>query len=348
MEWWNDFVNKVVTFFNDNVWNIVAFFATLIIGIILIKVIMMVVKRIFRKRGIDEMAIKFVMAILRFALWLVLILILLSELGIPISGLTTSLSAAVLAVGMALKDFLANLASGIILVGSRKYKTGDYLQVGSVDGCIVDINFLFTTLKTFDSTQVTLPNSSMVNSPVTNYGAYPIRRVTFTFSVAYESDTTLVKKIVHDVMKSCGKILLDPKPVCYLKFYSASSIDFWSACFCDNGDYWDVYYYVMEHVFEEFKRNNISIPFQQVEVRERKDEVVYPIAYEKLPERVEKVRAPKTKKRMTVEEWEDMGLKQFVGLEKENAKETKKKIKEEKAKKKAESKKKEKNKTETK
>lgn len=347
MEWWNNFVNKVVTFFNDNVWNIVAFFATLIIGIILIKVIMMVVKRIFRRRGIDEMAIKFVMAILRFALWLVLILILLSELGIPVSGLTTSLSAAVLAVGMALKDFLANLASGIILVGSRKYKTGDYLKVGGVDGCIVDINFLFTTLKTFDSTQVTMPNSTMVNSAVTNFGAYPTRRVTFLFSVAYESDVKLVVKTVVDVMKSCGKVLLDPEPCCRLKNYNASSIDFWCACYCDNSDYWDVYYYVMEHVFDEFKRNKISIPYQQIEVRERKDEVVLQPAYDELPRRVEKVRVA-TKKKMTVEDWEDMGIKQFVGLEKQTAEDAKRKIKEEKAKKKAESKKKAKSKSETK
>ena len=62
----------------------------------------------------------------------------------------------------------------------------------------------------------------------------------------------------------------------------------------------------MGHVFDEFKRNGISIPFQQVEVRERKDQVVYPVEFDELPERVEKVRNKNKKKTMTLEDMEDL------------------------------------------
>lgn len=311
---WQETWNKIVTFFENNVWNIILFFSTLVIGIIAIKILMMILKRIFRRHGFDQVASRFVAAIIRFFLWLVLILILLSEMGVPLSGITTSLSAVVLAIGMALKEFLSNVASGIILVGSRKYKTGDYIIAGGVEGSIADINFLFTTLKTPNSTQITLPNSTMVNTAVTNLGAYPSRRVAITFSVAYESDTKLVAKVVTDVMKSYGKIYLDPAPACRLKVYNASSLDYFATCFCDNADYWDCYYYVMEHVFEEFKRNGISVPFQQIEMRERKDEVVYPIAYEKLPPRIEKTRVYQ-KKKLTIDDWEDLGLRDVVAGE---------------------------------
>ena len=71
---------------------------------------------------------------------------------------------------------------------------------------------------------------------------------------------------------------------------NASSIDFASNCWCDNADYWEVYYYVIENVYNEFKRNNISIPYNQLEIRERKDEVVMPVIAQALPERVEKER----------------------------------------------------------
>ena len=91
-------------------------------------------------------------------------------------------------------------------------------------------------------------------------------------------------------MKSNGKVDLEPEPFCRLKYFSASSIDFFANCWCDSEDYWDVYYYVIENVYNEFKRNNISIPYNQLEIRNRVDEVVMPVIEKPLQERVEKVR----------------------------------------------------------
>lgn len=311
MSWWEEFWNKIVTFFQDNVYNIVWFFITLVVGLIVIKLIMMIIKYIFRKKGLDQVAARFILAIIRFLLLLVLLLILLSIMGVSVTGITTAFSAAVLAVGMALKDFLGSLASGIIIVGSKKYKSGDYIIVNGVEGMVEDINFLFTTLKTPNSTQITLPNTMMTNNAVTNLGAYPIRRLTFNFSVAYESDTALVKKVILDVMNSCGLILKDPAPAVHLKEYNDSAISFFALCFCDKEDYWDALYYVMDHVYDEFKRNNISIPFKQIEMRERTDKVNAPIEYDHLPERVEKVRNKK-KKNLTFEDFEDMTLTELT------------------------------------
>lgn len=307
---WEEFWNKIVSFFQDNVWNIVKFFSILIIGWILIWIIMGSLRRIFRYKKMDEVAAKFILAIIRFFLFLTLVLVLLAIIGVPISGITTSLSAAILAIGVALKEFLSNVASGLILVGSKKYKTGDYIIVAGVEGSIIDINFLFTSLKTPDSKLVTLPNSTMTGSPVTNLGAFPLRRVSFNFGVAYESDTALVAKVVTDVMKSNGKIYLDPMPSCRLKELNESSISFFATCWCDKEDYWDVYYYVMEHVFDEFKRNHIVIPYKQIELRERKDNVVMSPA-SSLPHRVEKVREA-SRRKLTYEELEGMSLKDIA------------------------------------
>ena len=112
------------------------------------------------------------------------------------------------------------------------------------------------------------------------------------FSVAYETDVELVKKIVIDVMKSDGRVYIKEgnEPFCRLKTLGTNSIDFTANCWCDNEDYWDVYYYVIETVYNEFKRNNISIPYNQLEVRNRTDKVVMPYDKAKLPERVEKER----------------------------------------------------------
>ena len=292
MDWaglWND----IVTYFETNVWNIVFFFVILILGIIIIKIIMTVLRKVLGKTRMERIAQQFICTAVKFCLWLILILILLSQIGIQISGILTAISALILAVGMALESNMANLANGIVIVSNHMFKKGDYIIVDGVEGNITDINFLFTTLLTSDNKKITLPNSTIVNSSVTNLGANAKRRVDFTFSVAYESDVELVKKIVTDVMKSDGRVYLDPAPFCRLKTMNASSLDFAANCWCDNEDYWDVYYYVMEWVYNEFKRNKISVPYNQLEVRERKDNVNAPVIGKKLPERVEKVRVEK-------------------------------------------------------
>ena len=289
MDWekiWSDIVN----YFKSNAWNILFFFVILILGIIIIKILMAVLRKVLSKTKMEKIAQHFLCTAIKFCLWLALILILLSQIGIQITGILTAISALILAVGMALENNMANLANGIVIVSTHMFKKGDYIIVDGVEGNIIEINFLFTTLLTTDNKKITLPNSDIVNSPVTNLGANAKRRVEFTFSVAYESDVELVKKVVTDVMKSDGRVYLDPEPFCRLKTMNASSLDFFANCWCDNEDYWNVYYYVMEWVYNEFKRNNISVPFNQLEVRDRKDKPKNIVVGKSLPKREEKVR----------------------------------------------------------
>ena len=290
---------------------------------------MSILKRIFKFRKVDAVATRFICTLIRFFLLVFLGLILLAIVGIPITGLTTAMSAAVLAVGVALKEFLSNVASGLILVGSKKYNSGDYIIVGGVEGSIIDINFLFTSLRTADGKLVTLPNSTMTGSPVTNLGAFPRRRINFTFPVAYESDTKLVVKVVTDVMKSNGKVHLDPLPNCRLKELGESSLNFFATCWVDKEDYWDVYYYVMEHVFDEFKRNGIQIPYKQIELRER-TEKVHMVPASTLPPRTEKIRES-SRRKLTYEELEGMSLADIAKEMKFEAKQRKERANEKKA-----------------
>lgn len=288
---WNKLWTTIKNFFVSNGWNIIKFFAILVIGFILVKIVLNIMRKILGKTKMEKIGQQFLMTAVKLCLYLVYVLILLSTIGVEITGIITALSALVLAVGMALQNNIANLANAIIIVSTKMFKKGDYIIVDGREGSIADINFLFTTIITTDNKKITLPNSTIVNSSVVNAGANPKRRVDFTFSVAYETDVELVKKIVLDVMQSNGKVDLEPKaPFCRLKTLGASSIDFFANCWCDSADYWDVYYYIVENVYNEFKRNNISIPYNQLEVRNRVDNVVMPFNQEKLPERVEKVR----------------------------------------------------------
>ena len=289
---WQKIWNTIVNFFEGNIWTIVTFFLVLFFGLIVVKIFINIMNRIFNKTKMEKIAQQFIMGAIKVVLYLVLVLTLLSIIGVQISGIVTALSALILAVGVSLQGIMANMANGIILVASHMFKKGDFITVNGESGSVVDINFFFTTLKTADNRKVTIPNSDIVNGTVVNAGAHPTRRVDFTFSVAYESDVELVKKIVLDVISSNGKVYIEEgkQPFCRLKTLGASSIDFFANCWVDAADYWDVYYYVVENVYNEFKRNDISIPYNQLEIRNRTDKVVMPYNKDKLPARVEKER----------------------------------------------------------
>ena len=301
---WENFWDQVVDFFKNNYWNLLKVLAIIVIGLLVIWLFVVILKKFMRSKQVDPMVIRFTAGIIRFTLLLFLVLIVLATMGIEVSGFTTAVSAAVLAVGMALKENLSNLANGLILVGSKRYRSGDYIFVGSVEGTIKEIGFLFTCLETPDGKQVLMPNSTMVNNQVTNVSAKGTRRINIDLGVAYETDVDQVKEIVIAVMKSNGKVYLDPAPFCRLKTLGDSSINFFCNCWVDKEDYWDVYYYLMENIFNELKRANISIPFQQIEMRQRVDEVIMPVDKSVLPERIEKKRVAR-KKSFNIDEWEE-------------------------------------------
>ena len=287
---WAGIWNSIKTFFTSNGWKILGFFAALVIGFIVVKLLLNMIRKLMGKSKMEKVAQKFIYNIIKFLLYLGLVMLLLNIIGISMSGILTAFSACVLAIGMALQNNIANLANGIIIVSSHMFKKGDYIIVDGVEGSIEEIRFLSTTIMTTDNKRITIPNSTILNSSVINAGANSTRRIDFTFSVAYESDVEQVKKIVKDVMLSDGRVRLDPAPFCRLKVLGASSLDFFANCWVDAEDYWDVYYYIVETVYNEFKKNGISVPYNQLEIRERKDNVSLPYEDKPLKERIEKER----------------------------------------------------------
>ncbi len=290
---WQAIWQSIVNFFCGNVWNIVTFIAVLVFGIIVVKLSINILKRMLRRTHMEPIAVGFIMAIVKFLLYLILTLILLEILGIGITWIVTAFSAVFLAVGLALQNNIANLANGIIIVSSGMFKKGDYIAVAGVEGSITQINFLYITLVTPDNKRITVPNNKILNDIVTNYDSNNTRRVNFEFEVAYENDVEVVKQTVIECMQSNGLVRLDPAPFCRLKSMGDNNLLFVARCWCDREDYWTVYYDITETVFNEFKRRNIAIAYQQLEVRQRTDNPVNPVDGQCLPSRVEKQRKNK-------------------------------------------------------
>jgi len=287
---WAEIWESIQHFFLTSGMTLVRALLLWIIGYVVVRILIVVIKKLLSKSKIDKVAQGFMVSMIRFILYLILLIMILQALGVSITGIVAALSAAGLAVSLALQNSLSNVASGIILLINQPFKQGDYVQINNIEGKVKSIKIFTTSLLTLDNKLVIIPNSTVANNPIINFSNRKTRRVDFTFQVAYESDVELVKKVVLDVMKSDGRVLLSPEPTCRIKTYNDSSIDFFSFCWCDSDDYWDVYFYIMDNVFNEFKRNHISIPYKQVEVRLREDDVKMPVRESVLKTRVEKVR----------------------------------------------------------
>ena len=290
---WNGIWNSIVNFFTGNVWNIVKFFAILVFGYLACKLIIKLTRKILSKTKLDKITQKFFISALKVFVWVVYVMTLLNVLGVDLTGIVAALAACAVAIGLALENSLSNLASGLILISSKMINCGDYISVNGVEGTVDNIGLLETCIKTVDNKTIYIPNSTMVNNSLTNYSTQSTRRVDFYFDIDYASDVSKAKEVVLNVINSNGKVRLDPEPNCRLKTLKDSSLSLFATCWCDSEDYWDVFYYVTDRVFDEFKKNNISIPFNQLEVRLRNDEVVSPVYAEALPERVEKQREEK-------------------------------------------------------
>ena len=296
MQLWEQIKTKTIDYVTTKGLDFAKAILVFILGIFVVRLLNRIVKSILLKTKLENVVCKFICSIIKFVLYVLLIMIVLQMLGVNITGILALLTAAAAAVALALQDSLSNLANGIILIASGIFKENDYVQAGGVEGKIVAIGMLTTTICTVDNKHITVPNSKVMGDAIINFSTNPTRRVDFKFGVAYETDVEKAKQIVKDVIMSDGRVRLEPAPFIALKELNDSSITIFANCWVDSGDYWDVYYYVLDTVFNEFKKNNISIPYNQVEVRVREDNVVMPFRKEAIQERVEKERVEVTHK----------------------------------------------------
>lgn len=260
------FFNSIGDWFLNNWQPIVTTLAIIIFGLIIVKIILAIVRRQLQKTKLEKTVQSFICSILRFVLYLILIFSVISSLGISVTGLTVVISAISLAISLALQDSLKNLVNGFIIISTSLLKQGDWVSVSGVEGSVQDVRMLYTVLVTADNKKITIPNSTILASEIVNFNTLKNRRLDLTFDVAYNSDVDLVKKVINEVIDSCEMVYKDPSPSVVLSALGASSISFSVKVWCNSDDYWNTKWYMIDNVFNEFKRNNISIPFNQLEV----------------------------------------------------------------------------------
>ena len=256
-----DIIIKIGDFFSNYGINIVAAILVFIIGYFLIKLLTKVLMKIVYTTKLDNAIGGFIVALLKVILWLLLVFAIVSILGLSGNSFLVAFSSVALAIGMALKDSLANIANGIIIIITKPFKKGDHISVGSCEGIVKNIKILTTEIYTFDNKKIVMPNSSIVNN------ANPTRRADIVIGVSYDSDVKLVKRVLYGILVEHTLVLDIPKPAIIIKDFGDSSIDFQMKFWTKTDDYYSAINDIKEIIIEKFRESNIEIPYNKLDVQ---------------------------------------------------------------------------------
>lgn len=265
--------SKLGEFF-QNMWNsiihgiptIILAIVVLILGLIICKLVLKVLSKGLDRTRLDLTVNNFVKQCCKIVLYVLLVTIVLSVLGIPATSIITVIGTAGVAIGLALQNSLSNVAGGIMLLINKPFKIGDYIMVSGVSGTVKQITILYTRLDSDSNQAIFIPNGQVSGAVVTNNNTNGTRRVDLKFSISYEDDYQKAREIILQVLSRNEKILTDPAPTVRMIEHAASSINIAVRPWCKAADYWEVYFSVMEEIRAAFIAGGISIPFDQLDV----------------------------------------------------------------------------------
>ena len=259
-----DFGNKFV---NETGLTLIRTLAFLVLGLVVIKIVQTITRNVTLKSSkLDNSAASFIISIVTVVLYVALVIVVVSSLGFSTAGIIAGFSAVALAIALALKDSLGSLANGVIIIFTKPFKKGDYVQIGDYDGLVQDIRLFNTKILTYDNVEVIIPNSDILSSEMVNYSTMPLRRVVIDVPVPYDADIAAVKGTVLNSLTSYRYSVSQPSPSVVLKAYKDSALLFSARVWTQNEHYWDTLNDLYEIIFLDLHANGIDIPFNRLDV----------------------------------------------------------------------------------
>ncbi len=210
---------------------------------------------------LDVTLMRFAGSLARYAILAIAAIFILGRFGIETTSLAALVGATGLAIGLALQGTLSNVAAGVMLIGFRPFKVGDYVEAGGHAGTVSAITMFTTELTTPDNIQIIIPNGDVFGAAITNYSYHDTRRVDFLFGVSYSSDLKLAEETIRNCIEADDRPLSDPEPLVKVSNLGGSSVDFTVRVWCNSSDYWNLKFDMTRAVKEAFDANGIDIPF---------------------------------------------------------------------------------------
>lgn len=283
-DWWTELWKGVGDWFMatgeeggiTNLDRILFAIVTVVVGHFLIKLIIWLIKKAFhipKKLNLDVSVKTFSISVVNVILNILLAVFVLWILNVNMISIAGVLSAVTVAIGLALQDMISSFASGVVLLNSKHFVTGDYIGIdhdsGHAEGTVVRVQILATSLLTPQGQTIIIPNGKVNSGVITNYTKNAKRRLDLIIAVDYSTDLELVRKVAKDLFKADDRILQDPAPFIFVEELGEYAVMVHFRCWTKHQNYWDIRNGINEKILLAFRKNGIKIPFRRIVVEEK-------------------------------------------------------------------------------
>lgn len=239
----------------------------LIIGAVISRALQRLLQRAASGRlHADENITSILRHIIRYGIIIICVIMILNVFGVNTASLIAILGAAGIAIGLALKDTLGNIAAGIILLFLGSYRRGEAIEFGSFSGTVKDINLFTTILETPDGIYISAPNSNIWGSTLRNFTRNGKRRMELPVRISYTDSLDTVFQVLRDIIAAETGFLTDPAPQVILQSMQDSYVTVTIRAWAATSDYWDIYWRQMRNVKEKIMEAGLNIPFPQTDI----------------------------------------------------------------------------------
>ena len=238
-----------------------------IIGRFIISKIVGFFNRVISKSSWDTVLKGFLRTVLQTFLYAVLFMIIINAVGVKTVSIAAIIASVGLAIGLAMKDNLANFAGGVMILLSKPFKGGDYINTQNLEGTVESIGILHTILRTGDNKTVYIPNGPLSTGNIINNRSMDgTLRTVIVINVDYGSNIDEVKSLLKDIAGSHPKVLKQPSPFARMTKINPTSLEFTVRVWAKSSDLWEVNHDLTELFYKKLYDKGMISSLQQVTV----------------------------------------------------------------------------------
>ena len=238
------------------------------IGLKVVKWVARLISRALTRAHVEPTAMQFMSRLTYVVLVVVLVLAILQIFfDVAPTSLIAVLGAAGLAIGLALKDSLSNVASGVMLVTLRPFRVGDIVQIAGSSGKVEAVSIFQTRLRGADNQTIVLPNNLITTAPIINLTPDTMRRVELIIGIGYTDDIDAAREAIMSIMRGDQRILAEPAPDVVVYELADTAVRLGVRCHVGNADHFATKCDLNERIKRAFDQAGISIQGAQRDVR---------------------------------------------------------------------------------
>ena len=265
-------------FINGKGLSILDFLIKIVLAIVLYviahKILKYIIGRIQKrldKHDVDPIASHFVLSLIKYLILVFLVFTIITQLNIvAVTSIAALIASAGVGISLAMQGALSNFAGGVLLLMIKPFKKGDYIVIpnANVEGVVEIIEIYYTTIHTIYGETIKIPNSQLTNNSVINKSGDDKRVLVINVNVSYDADIDKIREVIQGILDGENRIEHGNTQI-FVDELSESGVKIGALMTLKVTDYLSVKRDINERILKEFRKNNIEIPYNQLDIHIR-------------------------------------------------------------------------------